>query len=292
MKYEGTVYRPWIEADSELIQVTIGCSNNNCTFCTMFKDKKFRKRNIDDVFKDIEQLRVEKSNVESIFLIDGNVMVLGTSYLLKVIRKIKETFPEIKNIAMYSELNDLKRKSVEELKSLKDAGLDKVYSGLESGDEKVLENINKGMTPQDAIDGMAKAKEAGIEVLLSFIFGLGGKYRSQEHIRETTKLLNIMKPEEVAPMALAVQPRSELAQEIKSGEFIQASSEQIFEEERYLLENLGDFDTFYWGDHGNNIAPQKGFMPLSRNHFLEKLKKEFNTNKYIKKDQPLHTFAW
>lgn len=292
MKYEGKVYRPWIEADSELIQVTIGCSNNNCTFCTMFDDKKFRTRAIEEVYADIDDLRRLRGNVQSIFLIDGNVMVLGTKYLLKVITKIKEVFPEIKNIAMYSELNDLRRKSVEDLKSLKKAGLDKVYSGLESGDPIVLENIQKGMTANQAIEGMKKAKEAGIEVLLSFIFGLGGKDRSFEHIKETTRLLNIMQPEEIAPMALAVQPNSELAKEVKSGEFVLATTSQIYDEEKYLLENLGDFKTFYWGDHGNNIAPQKGFMPLSRNYFLENLDRQFYSNQNIKKDEPLHTFTW
>lgn len=292
MRYEGKVYRPWIEADSELIQVTIGCSNNNCTFCTMFDDKKFRTRPIDEVYKDIEELRATRAKVESIFLIDGNVMVLATKYLLKVIGKIKELFPEIKNIAMYSELNDLKRKSVEELISLKQAGLDKVYSGLESGDEIVLQKIQKGMSVDDAIEGMKKAKDAGIEVLLSFIFGLGGKDRSKEHIEETTRLLNIMQPQEIAPMALAVQPNSQLADEIKSEKFIQATATQVYEEEKYLLENLEDFETYYWGDHGNNIAPQKGHLPLLRKHFLENLNEAFYKSKYIKKDEPLHTFSW
>ena len=291
MKYEGSVYRPWMEADSILLQVTIGCSNNNCTFCTMFTDKKFRKRDIEDVFNDIEDLSKVYPHAESIFLIDGNVMVLGSKYLIKVIKKIKETFPNMKNIALYSELNDLRRKTVEELKQIKEAGLDMAYIGLESGDPQVLENIQKGMSVDQALEGMQKAKEAGIRVLLSFIFGLGGKYRSKEHILETTRVLNIMKPDEIAPMALAVQPNSVLEQEVNNGKFTLATPAQILEEERYLLANLDEFETFYWGDHGNNIVPQKGFLPLMKNRFLKNVEKEIEKNPIIK-EEVLRTFAW
>lgn len=291
MKYEGAVYRPWIEAQSILLQVTIGCSNNNCTFCTMFSDKKFRKRELEEVFKDIETLYSYYPHAQSIFLTDGNVMVLGTTYLLKVIQKIKATFPQMQNIALYSELNDLRRKSVEELKALKDAGLDKAYVGLESGDAKVLENIQKNMTPQEAIEGAQKAKEAGIKVLQSFIFGLGGRTRSKEHIKETTRLLNIMKPEEIAPMALTVQPGSVLEKELLSGTFIQATPLQILEEEQYLLENLEDFEMYYWGDHGNNIFPQKGYLPLMKNRFLDNIHTTIQTHPIVK-EEVLHTFAW
>jgi len=291
MKYEGSVYRPWMEADSILLQVTIGCSNNNCTFCTMFQDKKFRKRDIEDVFKDIEDLSRVYPYAESIFLIDGNVMVLGSKYLIKVIKKIKETFPNMKNIALYSELNDLRRKTVEELKEIKEAGLDMAYIGLESGDSQVLENIQKGMSVDQALEGIKKAKEAGIRVLLSFIFGLGGKYRSKEHMVETTRLLNIMKPEEIAPMALAVQPGSVLEQEVNSGKFTLATPAQVLEEERYLLANLENFETFYWGDHGNNIVPQKGFFPKYKERFLKNIEKEIKTSPIVEKEI-LQTFAW
>ncbi len=145
------------------------------------------------------------------------------------------------------------------------------YTGLESGDRRILEQIKKGLTPEQALEGMEKAKAGGIEILVSFIFGIGGRNRSKEHMVETTKLLNLMNPEEIAPMALAVQPGTELADQIATGEFIQASPLQILEEEKYLLENLANFDTFYWGDHGNNIIPSKGRLPASRELFLKRI---------------------
>ena len=271
MYYEGKVYRPWIEADSLLIQTTLGCTHNKCTFCDMFREKRFRIRDINEIFKDIDEARLIYPHVGSIFLIDGNVLALKTEFLLNVLEKITATFPECSKISLYAGLNDLRRKSVEDLTELKQAGLTVAYTGLESGDRVTLERIKKGLTPEQAEEGMAKAKAAGIEILVSIIFGIGGKKRSEEHITETTRLLNLMEPEQIAPMALAVQPGTILENQVETGEFIQATPLQILEEEKYLLENLANFDTMYWGDHGNNIVSLKGRLPASRGLFLRKI---------------------
>ncbi len=271
MNYEGKVYRPWMEADSFLIQTTIGCTHNKCTFCDMFREKRFRIRSIEDIFKDIDESRKYIRHIGSIFLVDGNVLALKTDFLLKVLHKITSTFPECRKISVYAGLNDLRRKPVEELQQLKKAGLTKVYTGLESGDAETLEFITKGLTPEQAKEGMEHAKAAGIEVLISIIFGIGGKERSEKHIVETTKLLNILQPEELAPMALTIQPGTILKEQVESGEFIQATPLQILEEEKYLLENLDDFKMLYWGDHGNNIETLKGMLPSYRDFFLQKI---------------------
>lgn len=271
MNYEGKVYRPWMEADSFLIQTTIGCTHNKCTFCDMFREKRFRIRDIEDIYKDIDEARKYLQNIRSIFLVDGNVLALKTDFLLKVLHKVTTTFPECSKISVYAGLNDLRRKSVDELKQLKEAGLDKVYTGLESGDALTLERIIKGLTPEQAKEGMVHARAASIEVLISIIFGIGGKERSREHIVETTKLLNIMRPEELAPMALTIQPGTVLEKQVESGEFIQATPLQILEEEKYLLENLEEFDMLYWGDHGNNIESMRGMLPSHKEFFLKKV---------------------
>lgn len=271
MNYEGKVYRPWMEAESFLIQTTIGCTHNKCTFCDMFREKRFRIRDLEDIFSDIDEARNVLHNVRSIFLVDGNVLALKTDFLLKVLGKITSTFPECTKISVYAGLNDLRRKSIDELKQLKAAGLDKVYTGLESGDALTLERIVKGLTPEQAEEGMAHAKAAGIEVLLSIIFGIGGKERSHEHIVETTRLLNVLQPEELAPMVLTIQPGTVLGEQVESGEFIQATPLQILEEEKYLLENIDDFKMLYWGDHGNNIESMRGMLPSHKEFFLKKV---------------------
>ncbi|MBR9727498.1 radical SAM protein [Shewanella intestini] len=290
MRYEGKVYRPWPEFKSILIQTTLGCSINTCTFCSMFDDKRFKVRDIADVMHDIEQARIMHPYVESIFLIDGNVMAARTDYLLQVLTKLKTTFPEAQQISLYSGLNDFRRKTVAQLKELKDAGLDMAYSGLESGDRLVLENIQKRMTPEHVIEGMAMAKEAGIDVLLSFIFGLGGRERSMEHIKATTDILNITQPEQIAPMALAIQPGTVLEQEVKRGEFIMPTQLQVLKEEQYLLENL-NFDTYYFGDHGNNMVPQKGALPQMQTAFLNRINQTIERLPSAK-DNVIQTFSW
>ena len=127
MDYQGKIYRPWPEANSMLIQITTGCTHNKCTFCDMFREQRFSIKSLDTIYSDIEEASASYKNyVESIFLIDGNVMALKTDFLLKVIKKINESFPKLKRIALYSSFNDLRRKSVEELKQLKDIGVEMV----------------------------------------------------------------------------------------------------------------------------------------------------------------------
>ena len=291
MHYEGKIYRPWPEAHSLLIQTTLGCTHNTCTFCDMFREKRFRIRKIEEIFKDIEEARLIYPYISSIFLIDGNVLALKTEFLLKVLVKITATFPECTKIALYAGLNDLRRKSVEELKRLKQAGLALVYTGLESGDRVTLERIKKRLTPEQAQKGMEKAKAAGIDVLVSIIFGIGGQERSRQHIVATTKLLNIMKPEQLAPMALTIQPGTELEKQVETGEFIQATPLQILAEEKYLLENLAGFETIYWGDHGNNIVSSRGRLPASRELFLGKINHAI-ANHPVTEQEVLVTSPW
>lgn len=290
MHYEGKIYRPWTEANSLLIQTTLGCSNNKCTFCSMFDDKRFSIRSIDDVFQDIDEARRLYPHVESIFLIDGNVLAVKTRHILQVLNKITETFPECSKISLYAGLNDLRRKSLDDLIALKKAGLAMVYSGLESGDPLVLEQIKKGMTREQALEGMEKAKSAGIRVLLSFIFGLGGRERSDQHITATTELLNQLKPEEIAPMALAIQPGTELATQVTKGDFRLPTPLQLLEEEQYLLSHL-DFETFYWGDHGNNTVSSRGALPKHQSLFLSRVKHAIETHP-VARQELLQTFSW
>ena len=291
MNYIGKIYRPWPEADALIIQTTLGCTHNTCTFCNMFRDKQFCVKSMDDVFADIEEARSILSHVGSIFLVDGNVMALKTSKLLNILDKVTDTFPECTKISLYAGYNDLRRKSVGELKELKAAGLSMAYVGLESGDRQTLDFIEKGMTPEHVIEGAEHAKGAGISILASFIFGIGGKERSREHIVETTRLLNITQPEEIAPMALAIQPGTKLEAQVQNGTFTLPTPLQILEEEKYLLENMTGFDTFYWGDHGNNIVSLKGRMPACRSVFLKRVEHAIRHNPVVQEDI-LQTFSW
>lgn len=291
MQYEGKIYRPWPEADSLLIQATLGCTHNKCTFCDMFREKKFSVRKLEEIFRDIDEARGIVPHVGALFLIDGNVLALKTEFLLKILDKITATYPECSKISLYAGLNDLRRKSAEELRELKNAGLTLAYTGLESGDPQTLARIKKGLTPEQALEGMAKAKAGGIEVLASIIFGIGGKEGSRQHIEATARLLNQMKPEQIAPMALAVQPGTELARQVETGEFVQATPLQILEEEKFLLENLTGFETIYWGDHANNIVSSRGRLPESQKQFLGRIDHAI-AHHPVTRDEVLKTSAW
>ncbi len=271
MRYKGKVYRPWMEADSLLIQTTFGCTHNRCTFCAMFDDKQFGIRDIEEVYKDIDNARNTFPCVKSFFLIDGNVLALENGHILRILHRVTARFPEVEKIAMYAGYNDIRRKSVAELKRLREAGLTKLYTGLESGDPNILNLIQKGLTREQAIAGATRAREAGMGVLTSFILGLGGREHSREHITATTSLLNILKPEEIAPMVLTIQPGTLLEQQTQCGTFVQATPLQLLEEEKYLLENV-NFNTFYWGNYGNNIVSSLGWLPARRKEFVARIK--------------------
>jgi hypothetical protein len=274
VRYEGKIYRPWMEMDSILIQTTIGCTHNRCTFCDMYRDRKFRIRPPAEVLEDIETARDWFGRIDSMFLTDGNVLAIPTGDLHAILEKIETTIPECRSVSLYASFNDIRRKSAEELTRLRNAGLRTAYVGLESGDPETLARIDKRMTPEQAVEGMEKARAAGIEVLVSLILGLGGEERSEIHARRTADLLNRLRPDQIAVLSLAVQPGTPLAEDVQTGKFVQATPSQILEEERILLESLDDFETVYWGDHVSNITPKRGRLPAARKAFLEQIERD------------------
>ncbi len=174
MRYEGSIYRPPSEAYSLLIQVTIGCSHNTCTFCTMFKDKKFRVRPIKEVLEDLEMARRTYPVVEKIFLCDGDALCLSNEKLMQILTRISELFPECKRVSVYGTARDINRKSDVELKELLDAGMEMIYMGAESGSQEVLDKIHKDVTVREQIDAVKKAENVGIKTSVTFISGLAG----------------------------------------------------------------------------------------------------------------------
>ena len=206
MRYEGTVYRPPSEAGSLIIQLTIGCARNQCTFCGMYKDKKFRVRNLDEVAEDLYMARkYDKMPVRRIFLADGDALTVKTSDLLFILDKINKIFPECERVSIYGAPGDILNKSPEALKSLKASGLDMVYMGAESGDEQVLEAVKKGAAVPEIIAAGLKVRAAGMTLSVTFISGLGGKARLKEHAQNSATMINAMKPEYVGFLTLMLE---------------------------------------------------------------------------------------
>ena len=178
MRYEGKVFRPPSEARSVIIQATIGCSHNKCTFCSMYKGDQFRIRKTYEIIEDIYSARLQNSNINRLFLADGDALMIKTSELVKILDYIKIRIPECERVGIYASPKSIMTKSIEDLKTLKAAGLSIAYLGLESGSEEILEDINKGATREEIIHEANKLKEANILLSLTLISGLGGKEKS------------------------------------------------------------------------------------------------------------------
>lgn len=190
MRYEGAVYRPPSEAYSLIIQATIGCSHNKCTFCSMYKDKQFRIRKLDEIIEDLYMARKAYGKIKRVFLADGNALVLKTEDLKKILFKINELFPECERIGIYSAPKDILGKTDSELKELKEHGLGIAYLGIESGSDRILKEIKKGVSSKEIIEAGQKIMRSGIKLSVTLISGLGGKENWIEHAEKSANVIN------------------------------------------------------------------------------------------------------
>jgi len=240
MIYEGKIYRPGpTEHDSYLLQVTLGCSHNKCTFCNYYRDKPFKVRPYEELEKDIMTARSHYKNVPGVFLIDGNVTCLGMDRLRPILQKIKEVFPESDRTNMFGRLSDINGKTLDELKEMRELGVKMIYAGLESGSDIVLSDVKKGYTAEIAIAAGKKAHEADINLGTGAILGLGGIHNSQEHVAGTIRVLNEFKSAHIVGlMVLSLQTDSPLIADVLSGEFELPTYRQIFWEELEIVKGL------------------------------------------------------
>ena len=273
MRYEGSIYRPPSEAYSLLIQVTIGCSHNTCTFCTMFKDKKFRVRPIEEVIEDLEMARRAYPVVEKIFLCDGDALCLSNEKLMRILTRISELFPECKRVSVYGTATDINRKSESELKELLDAGMEMIYMGAESGSQNVLDKIHKDVTVREQIDAVKKAENVGIKMSVTFISGLAGLEGWEDHAISTGKMITEMNASYASLLTLMLDPAAPIMKEINSGEMTLLTPEQVVGETYLLLENaMPRKSCVFRSNHASNYISLRGNLPEDRQRMLVQLK--------------------
>lgn len=273
MRYEGSIYRPPSEAYSLLIQVTIGCSHNTCTFCTMFKDKKFRVRPIKEVLEDLEMARRTYPVVEKIFLCDGDALCLSNEKLMQILTRISELFPECKRVSVYGTARDINRKSDAELMELLDAGIEMIYMGAESGSQEVLDKIHKDVTVREQIDAVKKAERVGIKMSVTFISGLAGLEGWENHAIETGKMITEMNASYASLLTLMLDPAAPIMNDINSGEMTLLTPEQIVGETYLLLENaMPKKSCVFRSNHASNYISLRGNLPEDRQRMLAQLK--------------------
>ncbi len=278
MRYEGNIFRPPSEAYSLIIQATIGCAHNKCSFCIMYKDKKFRIRSLDDIFEDLIMARRHYSKVQRIFLADGNALVMKTEQLAAILEKIKVLFPECERVTCYASASDVLRKDVDELILLKNLGLTMVYIGVESGSDDILAEIKKGASSKDMIEAGKRVKAAGIKLSAMLISGLGGKEKTESHARESARVINSMNPDYLGLLTLGLYPQTEMFDKVSQGEITLLQPMEILKEARMLIEGLNLEDCIIRSNHISNYINLSGVLGRDKENLLSQLDKVLNSN--------------
>ena len=273
--YEQGVIRPPSEATSLLVRVSRNCPWNQCVFCPAYKGTKFSKRTVDEVKKDIDAMAVEYGavRVTSAFLQDADSLLLPTGDLIAILEYLREKFPKIDRITTYARARTLKRKSVDELRLLRAAGLTRVHAGLESGSETVLKLIKKGLTPEEIVTGGRHVMDAGLELSEYVMPGIGGRALSQEHAIETAKVLNMVRPHFIRIRTFAMHPKSPMQRMVEEGTFVPMNDEETIGEIRLLVDHLDKMHSYFsCNDFSLNLLMQvDGFLDEKKDAMLKEL---------------------
>ncbi len=274
MRYVGDIYRPPSEAYSLLVQVTIGCSHNKCTFCNMYKAKQFKVRKPEEVLEDLAWARSHYNRVERIFLCDGDALCLANHKLLVILDYIKENFPECERVTTYGRATDAIRKTDEELRELHEHGLEMVYIGAESGSQKILERVKKGETREELIQGVQKLEKAGMKTSVTFISGLAGPDDWEEHAIETGKMIAEMNASYVSLLTLMLQPPAPMLEEYRQGKFKMLTPEEVLAETCLMLQYARPSKPcVFRSNHASNYVSLRGNLPMDNEAMIKSLKR-------------------
>jgi len=276
MKYEGALYRPPSEAYSLIVQATIGCSHNKCTFCSMYKGKNFRIRSTEEIMEDLIIGRKHYRNVKRVFLADGDALVIKTEELIKILQGIEVLFPECERVGIYGSPRSILNKSQEELLELKALGLGIVYLGLESGSDKILKDIKKGVNSAQMIEAGRKIVGANIELSVTLISGIGGKVNSELHAVESAKILNKMKPHYIGLLTLLLEEDTQLYKEVLEGRFQLLTPREVLKETRILVEGLEINNCIFRSNHASTYVSLRGTLMKDKKLILDQIDEGLN----------------
>ena len=269
-EYDYPLYRPPSEAYSLIIQATLGCSQNKCTFCSMYKSKKFTIKLLEQIKKEIDFFRIYVKKAERIFLADGDALIMPMKILKEIFIYINEKFPEAERISLYGSPKSILLKTPEELLELKNLGLGLIYLGVESGSDKILSSVKKGVSREEIIAAGKKVKKVGIPLSVTAIAGLGGKENSIEHAVETASLISEINPDYFGVLTLMLEEGTELLEEYKKGNFIPLSSSEILEETKLMIKNINVKEKcIFRSNHASNYVSLKGTLPYEKENILK-----------------------
>lgn len=272
IRYIEPVFRPPSEARSLILPVTNGCSWNKCTFCEMYTapQKKFRARDEQEVLDEIRRCG-ERYAVRRVFLADGDAMVLPTHRLLRILEAIREHMPTVQRVTSYCLPSNLKRKSVQDLVALREAGLAMIYIGAESGDDEVLQRVNKGETFSSTKEAMLKAGEAGIKRSVMILNGLGGHSLSEQHAINSARLMNATQPEYLSTLVVSF-PQGMERYKAQFPDFAPLNQRELFQEMELFLSELELNQTIFRSDHASNYLVLKGVLNADKERMLSQIR--------------------
>jgi len=271
MKYEGSIYRPPSEARSLIVQVAVGCAHNKCTFCSMYKDKSFRIKSWEEIKEDLDEARETYRYIKRIFLADGDALVLPAKKLIQILDYIKEIFPECERVGIYAAPKDILLKSEEDLKALKENGLGIVYIGIESGDDQILKDIEKGVSSSEIISSGQKLKAAQIPISITLISGIGGKEKTKEHAMESARVVNRINPEYVSFLTLMLEEGTPLYEDWQNDKFSLLSPKEALEEIRLFIENTDLKGSIFRANHASNYISLGGILNEEKDELLKNI---------------------
>jgi radical SAM superfamily enzyme YgiQ (UPF0313 family) len=271
IRYEGTLYRPPSEADSLILQATIGCSYNRCTFCAMYRDKRFRVRPIAELEREIEWASRALPPVRKVFLADGDALVAKPTFLLGVLERLRAAFPDLRRVSCYASPQALEVRTVDEMRALREAGLDLYYLGVESGDDRVLARLEKGVDAAEMVRVAIKVKDAGVELSTMILLGAGGRAGSLEHARASACVIDAIAPKFVSTLVMTPVEGTPLWDEALRGEVDDLDPIELTRELREFVAHLTVEKAIFRANHASNHLPIGGTLPKDKARILAEL---------------------
>ena len=272
MKYEGMIFRPPSEAESLILQVTVGCSYNRCTFCGAYRGKSFRIKRFEEIKEDVDEASSYGPGIRRVFLADGDALIIPPNGLLRILDYLTLKLKGLERVGIYANAKDILRKSLEELKALKKRGLGILYLGLESGDPEVLKRIKKNVTVDQLIRAARRVKESGILLSVTVILGLGGVERSQIHAKETGRVLSEMDPDYAGALSLMIVPGTPIDEEIETGKLVLPTPFAMIQELETMIEHSHFTQCFFASNHASNYLPLRIRLPEEKEGALRRIR--------------------
>ncbi len=264
MHYEGNIIRPPSESNSILLQVTVGCSRNKCTFCGTYKGERFRIKPDDVIMEDIAFAAKYCKRQRRVFLCDGDALIIPQKRLLKILKEIENQLPWVTRVGLYANAKALNLKTADELRELKSHGVGILYMGLETGDDVTLKKIRKGASSRDMIEMGKKAKQADIKLSITVLLGIAGPQRSQVHAIETGRVLSAIDPDYVGALSLMLIPGTPLYQDYQSGEFRLLEPHEMLAELRTMIASTNLTRGLFHANHASNYLPIRARLPRDK----------------------------